>query len=88
MEVINAIATNHNLLVIEDAAQAHGAIIQIPNSKFQTPKAGNLSDAAALVSTLGKSGALGDGGAITTNDSELAKVASALKLWIRNKISQ
>jgi dTDP-4-amino-4,6-dideoxygalactose transaminase len=43
MEVINAIATNHNLLVIEDAAQAHGAIIiQIPNSKFQTPKAGNL----------------------------------------------
>jgi dTDP-4-amino-4,6-dideoxygalactose transaminase len=37
MEVINAIATNHNLLVIEDAAQAHGAIIQIqiPNSKSQ-----------------------------------------------------
>jgi dTDP-4-amino-4,6-dideoxygalactose transaminase len=62
-------------LVIEDAAQAHGAIanskFQIPNSN---PKAGNLSDAAALVSTLGKSGALGDGGAITTNDSELAKL--------------
>jgi dTDP-4-amino-4,6-dideoxygalactose transaminase len=48
MEVINAIATNRNLLVIEDAAQAHGALIQIPNSKFQTPKAGNLSDAAAF----------------------------------------
>jgi dTDP-4-amino-4,6-dideoxygalactose transaminase len=32
-----------------------------------------------LVSTLEKSGALGDGGAITTNDSELAKVASALR---------
>jgi dTDP-4-amino-4,6-dideoxygalactose transaminase len=50
MEVINAIATNRNLLVIEDAAQAHGAIA---NSKFQIPnsqKAGNLSDAAALVS--------------------------------------
>jgi dTDP-4-amino-4,6-dideoxygalactose transaminase len=35
MEVINAIATNRNLLVIEDAAQAHGAIA--PNSKFQIP---------------------------------------------------
>jgi dTDP-4-amino-4,6-dideoxygalactose transaminase len=59
--------------VIEDAAQAHGAIAN-SNSKFQiqTPKAGNLSD-AALVSTWEKSGALGDGGAITTNDSELAK---------------
>jgi hypothetical protein len=34
MEVINAIATNRNLLVIEDAAQAHGAIA---NSKFQIP---------------------------------------------------
>jgi dTDP-4-amino-4,6-dideoxygalactose transaminase len=33
MEVINAIATNRNLLVIEDAAQAHGAI----KSKFQIP---------------------------------------------------
>jgi dTDP-4-amino-4,6-dideoxygalactose transaminase len=82
MEVINAIATNRNLLVIEDAAQAHGAIanskFQIPNSKSQ--KAGNLSDAAAFSFYPGKNlGALGDGGAITTNDSELAKVASALR---------
>jgi dTDP-4-amino-4,6-dideoxygalactose transaminase len=39
MEVINAIATNHNLLVIEDAAQAHGAIANSnSNSKFQTQK--------------------------------------------------
>jgi dTDP-4-amino-4,6-dideoxygalactose transaminase len=80
MEVINAIATNRNLLVIEDAAQAHGAIAN-SNSKFQipNPKAGNLSDAAAFSFYLEKSGALGDGGAITTNDSELAKVASALE---------
>jgi dTDP-4-amino-4,6-dideoxygalactose transaminase len=54
-------------LVIEDAAQAHGAIAN-SNSKFQTPKAGNLSDAAAFSFYLGKSGALGDGGA--TNDSD------------------
>jgi dTDP-4-amino-4,6-dideoxygalactose transaminase len=79
MEVINAIATNRNLLVIEDAAQAGLSLIPNSNSKFQTPKAGNLSDAAVLVSTWEKSGALGDGGAITTNDSELAKVASALR---------
>jgi dTDP-4-amino-4,6-dideoxygalactose transaminase len=81
MEVINAIATNRNLLVIEDAAQAHGAIanskFQIPNSKPQ--KQVILVMLLLLVSTLGKSGALGDGGAITTNDSELAKVASALR---------
>jgi dTDP-4-amino-4,6-dideoxygalactose transaminase len=57
------------------------------NSKFQTPKAGNLSDAAAFSFYLGKSGALGDGGAITTNDSELAKVASALET-MDQKISQ
>jgi dTDP-4-amino-4,6-dideoxygalactose transaminase len=46
MEVINAIATNRNLLVIEDAAQAHA--IANSKSKFQipNPKAGNLSDAA------------------------------------------
>jgi dTDP-4-amino-4,6-dideoxygalactose transaminase len=78
MEVINAIATNRNLLVIEDAAQAHA--IANSKSKFQipNPKAGNLSD-AAFSFYLEKSGALGDGGAITTNDSELAKVASALR---------
>jgi dTDP-4-amino-4,6-dideoxygalactose transaminase len=75
MEVINAIATNRNLLVIEDAAQAHGAI-----ANFKSQKAGNLSDAAAFSFYPGKNlGALGDGGAITTNDSELAKVSSALR---------
>jgi dTDP-4-amino-4,6-dideoxygalactose transaminase len=37
MEVINAIATNRNLLVIEDAAQAHGAIAN-SKFKFQIPK--------------------------------------------------
>ena len=54
MEVINAIATNRNLLVIEDAAQAHGAIA---NSKFQIPnlkKQVILVMRLLLVSTLGK----------------------------------
>jgi hypothetical protein len=52
MEVINAIATNRNLLVIEDAAQAHGAIT-IPNSKFPKKQV-ILVMLLLLVSTLGK----------------------------------
>lgn len=73
MDKINAIAVENNLLVIEDAAQAHGAI-----SVFG--KAGNLSDAAAFSFYPGKNlGALGDGGAVTTNNSELAKVIQSLR---------
>ncbi|MFY8065085.1 MAG: DegT/DnrJ/EryC1/StrS family aminotransferase [Flavobacterium sp.] len=73
MEVINAIAKQNNLLVIEDAAQSHGAV---SNHK----KAGNLSDAAAFSFYPGKNlGALGDAGAITTNDDALAKVISAMR---------
>jgi len=74
METINAIAIKYNMLVIEDAAQAHGAIL---NDKL---KAGNLSHAAAFSFYPGKNlGALGDGGAITTNDDELAKVLFSLR---------
>lgn len=73
MEQINAIAKQHNLLVIEDSAQAHGA-------SFQNRKSGNLSDAAAFSFYPGKNlGALGDAGAITTNDGELAKILFALR---------
>jgi len=73
IDAINNIAHQNNLLVIEDAAQAHGAI-------FNNKKAGNLSDAAAFSFYPGKNlGALGDAGAITTNDDELAKVLYALR---------
>lgn len=73
MESINDIAKEHNLLVIEDAAQSHGAIL---NGK----RAGNLSDAAAFSFYPGKNlGALGDGGAITTNDSDLAEAIATLR---------
>ena len=73
MDKINAIAVKNNLIVIEDAAQAHGAI-----SDFR--KAGNLSNAAAFSFYPGKNfGALGDGGAVITNDSELAKVIQSLR---------
>lgn len=74
MDLINQIANQNSLLVIEDAAQAHGAALN------KNKKSGNLSDAAAFSFYPGKNlGALGDGGAITTNDSELAKVLFSLR---------
>lgn len=73
MEAINTIAKQNNLLVIEDAAQTHGAVL---NSK----KSGNLSDAAGFSFYPGKNlGALGDAGAITTNDDALAKTLFSLR---------
>ena len=68
METINKIAQNFQLKVIEDAAQAHGAIV---NGK----KVGSLSHAAAFSFYPGKNlGALGDAGAVTTNDEQLAEL--------------
>ncbi|MBY0487153.1 MAG: DegT/DnrJ/EryC1/StrS family aminotransferase [Flavobacteriaceae bacterium] len=74
METINAIANKYNLLVIEDAAQAHGTF------KNQKSKIKNLKSSAAYSFYPGKNlGALGDGGAITTNDDEVAKVLLSLR---------
>lgn len=73
MEAINLIAKKHNLLVIEDSAQAHGAI-------YKGKKTGNLGDASGFSFYPGKNlGALGDGGAITTNNAELAECLYALR---------
>lgn len=73
MSALNGLAKKHNLFVVEDCAQAHGAT-------HQGKKAGNLGDAAGHSFYPGKNlGALGDGGAITTNDDELAKVLFALR---------
>ncbi len=72
MEAINVIAKKHNLKVIEDAAQAHGA-------KYKGKKAGSLCDAAGFSFYPGKNlGALGDGGCITTNNKKLADKVRAL----------
>jgi dTDP-4-amino-4,6-dideoxygalactose transaminase len=66
MDAINAIAQKHQLKVIEDAAQAHGAL-------YKKRRVGSLSDAAGFSFYPGKNlGAFGDGGAVTTNDSNLA----------------
>ncbi len=72
MPEIMAIASEHNLLVLEDSAQAHGAEI---NGK----KAGNWGHASGFSFYPGKNlGALGDAGAVTTNDDQLALTIRAL----------
>ncbi len=74
MDEINAIAKQHNLLVVEDSAQAHGAI------NNQQSAINNQQSCAAFSFYPGKNlGALGDAGAITTNDEALAKVLFALR---------
>ena len=73
MPAIMAIAAKHNLLVLEDSAQAHGA-------EIENRKAGNWGNAAGFSFYPGKNlGALGDAGAITTNDAELAHMLKALR---------
>lgn len=73
MDAINAIARKHNLKVIEDAAQSQGA-------GYKGKLSGNLGDAAGHSFYPGKNlGALGDGGAITTNDDGLAQKIRVLR---------
>ena len=70
---INEIAKKHNLKVFEDAAQAHGAILQ-------GMRTGNMGEAAGFSFYPGKNlGAFGDAGAITTNNAELAAKIFALR---------
>jgi dTDP-4-amino-4,6-dideoxygalactose transaminase len=66
MDSIQALASSQNLLVLEDAAQAHGA-------RYRGRRAGSLGGAAAFSFYPSKNlGALGDGGAVCTNDAALA----------------
>lgn len=72
LPALSAIARRHNLRLIEDAAQAHG-------SRHEGRRAGAWGDAAAFSFYPGKNlGALGDGGAVTTDDEALAKRIRAL----------
>ena len=71
MDEINDIADRHDLAVLEDACQAHGA-------RYKGRRSGGLGTAAAFSFYPGKNlGAVGDAGAIVTNDDQLAK-------WIRS----
>ena len=67
------IAKRHGLKIIEDSAQAHGAM-------FEGRRVGALGDASGFSFYPGKNlGCLGDGGAVTTDDGELAKKVRALR---------
>lgn len=71
-DVLKALASKHGLKIIEDNAQAIGA-------QWKGIKTGNLGDAAGFSFYPGKNlGALGDAGAVTTNNAELAKTIRAL----------
>jgi dTDP-4-amino-4,6-dideoxygalactose transaminase len=73
MSELSSIAKEFNLLILEDCAQAHGA-------EIQGKRAGNWGDAAGFSFYPGKNlGALGDAGAITTHDDELAQTLKALR---------
>lgn len=73
MPEIMVIAKKYNLLVLEDSAQAHGA-------EIDGKKAGSWGDASGFSFYPGKNlGALGDAGAITTNDAELAHMLKAIR---------
>ncbi len=73
MDPINVIAIRYGLKVIEDAAQAHGA-------RYHGRRVGSLGNAAGFSFYPGKNlGALGDGGAVVTNDAELADKIRVLR---------
>lgn len=73
MDPINAVASTHGLKVIEDCAQAHGAT-------YKGRMIGTLGDIAGFSFYPGKNlGALGDAGAVVTNDDLLAKKVSMLR---------
>lgn len=73
MDPINVLAAKHGLIVIEDAAQAQGA-------RYKGRRAGSLGHAAATSFYPGKNlGALGDGGAVLTNDDAIAEKVKQLR---------
>jgi dTDP-4-amino-4,6-dideoxygalactose transaminase len=75
MDAVLAVATEHGLKVVEDCAQAHGAT-------WRGRPAGTMGDAAAFSFYPTKNvGALGDAGAVVTDDAEVAAEAVALRSY-------
>lgn len=70
MDKIEAIAKQHNLLIVEDAAQSHGAHHPSPITHY--PKAYSFYPSKNL-------GCLGDGGAVVTNDDDLNRIIRAMR---------
>ena len=79
MDVILTIAKQHNLVIIEDACQAHGAA-------YKGKRAGTFGHAAAFSFYPGKNlGAFGDGGAVTTDDEVISERLCALRNYGSSK---
>ncbi len=79
MDPILAIAKQHGLVVVEDAAQAHGA-------EYKGRRCGSMGDAAGVSFYPGKNlGAYGEGGAVTTNNPEWAQKIRLLRSWGEEK---
>src|SRR5579864_7622247 len=75
MDHIMDIARRHRVIVIEDAAQAHGA-------KYKGRAVGSIGDIACFSFYPGKNlGAYGEGGAVTTNNPEFARTVRMLRDW-------
>lgn len=75
MDPIMAVAKRHNLFVVEDACQAHGA-------SYKGKPVGSIGHVGAFSFYPGKNlGAYGEGGAVTTNDPELAKTIRLYRDW-------
>ncbi|MDW3214161.1 MAG: DegT/DnrJ/EryC1/StrS family aminotransferase [Ilumatobacteraceae bacterium] len=75
MDPIMDVAARHDLAVIEDAAQAHGA-------EYRGRRAGSIGLAGCFSFYPGKNlGAYGEGGAVTTSDDEVARTVRMLRDW-------
>jgi len=77
MDTINAIAKKHGLIVVEDAAEAHGAL-------YKGKPAGSLADLAAFSTYVAHIITTGEGGVITTNNEEYGEILRSLRSHGRN----
>lgn len=77
MDTINALAKKHGLLVVEDAAEAHGAL-------YKGVPAGNLADLAAFSTYVAHIITTGEGGIVTTNNEEYGEILRSLRSHGRN----
>lgn len=79
MDIIMSISKKHNLLVIEDAAQAHGAY-------YKNKRLGSIGDVGCFSFYSSRNlGAMGDGGAIINNNKDLYDKIKIWKNWGANK---
>jgi dTDP-4-amino-4,6-dideoxygalactose transaminase len=72
MNTINSIAKKHNLIVVEDAAEAHGAL-------YHGKPAGSLADMGAFSTYIAHIITTGEGGVVTTNNEDYAEVIRSLR---------